>query len=291
MRLKHSAILAVMAMFAFFFTPCWSSPALTASESLRSIHFSHKIQNTTDASLQNIAFWLHTPLKHMANQRLINLEINYPFELITDEFGNQIAHIQWRNLAPFDAKIVQVQADLKMSPTPIPEPLDRPEGFLGSEKFIETQAPEIAELAQKLKTSQPTDTAKKIFDHVSRNLKYTGYIRNARGALWALKNKQGDCTEFMYLFIALCRACGIPARPIDGVVMNQNGVIHPTDFHNWAEFYASGAWHIADPQRKVFMTNASDYISFRIIGDSNKNPVEIHRRFRFSGGAVKITMN
>ena len=50
---------------------------------------------------------------------------------------------------------------------------------------------------------------------------YVGYIKNDRGALYALKTKEGDCTEFMHLFVALCRANKIPARCIGGYVQRE----------------------------------------------------------------------
>ena len=44
-----------------------------------------------------------------------------------------------------------------------------------------------------------------IFQWVSQNVKDDGYSAKDRGALYALTNRKGDCTEFMYLFVALCR--------------------------------------------------------------------------------------
>ena len=49
----------------------------------------------------------------------------------------------------------------------------------------------------------------------------------------ALKTKNGDCTEYAELMIALCRAKGIPARIVNGMV-----VVNATNpRHNWVEIY------------------------------------------------------
>jgi hypothetical protein len=42
------------------------------------------------------------------------------------------------------------------------------------------------------------------------------------------------------------------------------------DYHNWAEFYYKGRWHLADPQQKIFMNDkaASAYIAYKIIRPS-----------------------
>jgi len=66
------------------------------------------------------------------------------------------------------------------------------------------------------------------------------------GALGALKQKIGDCTEHSDLFVALCRAKGIPARICDGYIMNPNKGVTPR--HMWAEFYSKRlGWIPVDP--------------------------------------------
>ncbi|MCO5165652.1 MAG: transglutaminase-like domain-containing protein [Planctomycetes bacterium] len=61
-------------------------------------------------------------------------------------------------------------------------------------------------------------------------------------ALEILRDMQGDCSEHCVLFVALCRAAGIPARRCSGYVClgTQWGA------HAWAEIWV-GAWVSADP--------------------------------------------
>lgn len=106
-----------------------------------------------------------------------------------------------------------------------------------------------------------------------------------------MRNKQGDCTEFMYLFAALCRGNGIPSRGMGGYICRENTILRPNDYHDWAEFYEDGAWNIADPQKNVFMQNQFHYIAMRIVGESSINPMEEFRRFRFEGDGLIVKMN
>ena len=122
-------------------------------------------------------------------------------------------------------------------------------------------------------------------------MQYTGYSPKDRGALYALKKRKGDCTEFMHLFAAISRASGIPARGIGGYVCNTNMILRPSDYHNWVEFYEDGAWRIADPQKRVFMENQSHYIAMNLIGESTKNPMGRFHRFRFTGDGLKVKMS
>ena len=50
----------------------------------------------------------------------------------------------------------------------------------------------------------------------------------------ALKNKQGDCTEYSELMMAYCSALNIPSRFIEGKALQANSAV---SFHNWVEIY------------------------------------------------------
>ncbi len=104
-------------------------------------------------------------------------------------------------------------------------------------------------------------------------------------------NRQGDCTEFMYLFAALCRAREIPARTIGGFVCTGNAVIKPGDYHNWVEFFDGRFWRLADPQRKRWLKHGSHYIAMRVIAETPGDPLAGFHRFRFNGEGLKVRMN
>jgi len=266
---------------------------IDASESFalnRYIQYSFSLQNTGNMLLPDSEFWMYAPV-HNASQEILSIKANYQYQLTSDRLGNQILHFSFHNIPPFGTKIITIQAQLLIYQSPQSTISDNLEIFLKHEKYVESNSQEIINLAKKLQASENIKTTKNIFKWVSTNLTYTGYIMNDRGALWALNNQKGDCTEYMYLFVALCRANGIPARGIGGYVYNKDSVLHPSDYHNWAEFYLDGAWNIADPQKDIFMDNYSHYISMRIISESPENPMGNYHRFRFSGDGLKIYMN
>jgi transglutaminase-like putative cysteine protease len=126
---------------------------------------------------------------------------------------------------------------------------------------------------------------------VADNLRYAGYVKNARGARYALAHQKGDCTEFMALFVALCRADRIPARGIGGYVLKNSSIVKPAGYHNWAEFYHDGVWHAVDPQNNVFMPSLTEYIAMRIIGDPANSSLPAFSRFGFKGHGLAVRMN
>jgi transglutaminase-like putative cysteine protease len=149
----------------------------------------------------------------------------------------------------------------------------------------------LTRVAAGLRSKRLIESAEKTFQWVISNVKYSGYTRNDRGALYALRKKEADCTEYMYLFAALCRANQIPARGIGGYVCTQNAVLRANEFHNWVEFYDGKVWRTADPQRKVFMKDESHYLAMTIIGESALNPLAGFHRFRCAGNGLKVRMN
>jgi transglutaminase-like putative cysteine protease len=61
-------------------------------------------------------------------------------------------------------------------------------------------------------------------------------------ALSTLKSGEGDCNEHSYLFVAMARSVGIPARVNVGVAY-LGGSFY---YHAWPEFWA-GDWFTVDP--------------------------------------------
>ncbi len=111
--------------------------------------------------------------------------------------------------------------------------------------LINYKSPEIAAKANEITEESKNDLerVKKIFDFV-QNLNYE-YNGEERSASWALKNMGGDCTEFSFLFIALCKASGVEARPVWGWLPKDNSKVS----HLWAEVYL-GEWYSIDPTEK-----------------------------------------
>jgi transglutaminase-like putative cysteine protease len=134
-----------------------------------------------------------------------------------------------------------------------PETLNNLDRYLAARKFWEANAPEIKKLAGELKTVQ------NIYNYVVHNLIYDyGRVteRPQRlGALETLKNKESAiCMEFTDLFIALCRAAGIPAREVNGFAYTNNPKLRPLSLkqdvlHAWPQYYdqEKKLWISVDP--------------------------------------------
>ena len=86
--------------------------------------------------------------------------------------------------------------------------------YLAPSPKIESRSPKIRKLAKEIGVDQKQAWKKveTIYDWVRENVKYQN--GPLKGALAALKDGTGDCEELTSLFIAICRAAGIPARTV-----------------------------------------------------------------------------
>jgi hypothetical protein len=102
-----------------------------------------------------------------------------------------------------------------------------------SERYIEADHPLIIQQAQEIVgiEENPYINARSIYDWVREHM-YWKPVGGLQGALFALQNGYGECGDYSALFCALCRACGIPSRPIVGFWASSGKPCHV-----WAEFY------------------------------------------------------
>lgn len=257
----------------------------------RQIQYSFTLQNVSNQTLKKAEFWAHAPVRQTAYQKCEHLNVSHPYELLTDAHGNQSLYFKLPDMPPFATVIISVKASLALSDTPNRLPGIHPTDYLNPEPFCESTAPEIVRHAASFGSSKSTAVEESFFNWVASNIHYAGYVRNERGALYALTNRQGDCTEFMYLFAALCRARAIPARTIGGYLCRGNKVLTPGEYHNWVEFFDGRLWRLADPQRKIWLKESSHYIAMRVIGEAPHDPMAGFHRFRFAGEGLKVKMN
>jgi transglutaminase-like putative cysteine protease len=126
-----------------------------------------------------------------------------------------------------------------------------PERSLGiwkaGETYLEKEDPEIKEAAKGLVGADDLATVRKTMEFVVAKLDRRGYDPRDHGAVAALRAGGGDCSEFSDLFVALCRANGIPARICEGYAVTRPAE-NDTAKHTWAEVYFPDmGWVAFDP--------------------------------------------
>jgi transglutaminase-like putative cysteine protease len=147
--------------------------------------------------------------------------------------------------------------------------------YLRHEKYIERDSMVVKRVAEGFSRE---NYLRDVFTWLPSNIKDIGYVAEDKGAEFALTHKWGDCTELMYAFVALARARGIPARGVAGFVMDQDsGVMRSSSYHNWAEYHDGRRWVIVDPQKKVFDSDYSQYVTYRYFGEGAEQSLSASR--------------
>ena len=258
---------------------------------LRRIQYGFTIENSSNKLISDSHLWVFAPVKKNSRQLCRNIEASYPFKIEKDEDGNQALHFVLNKTPPYGSRIINITAEVETFHHLEKKDDSCVREFLEPGINIESEDPEIIMRAKAFKTEDPIQTTKRIFEWVSQNVLYERHSGVRRGALYALRKLKGDCTEYADLFTALCRATDIPARTIGGYVCPQDMVLKALDYHNWSEVFLDGAWHIVDPQRKIYQAGDSDYIATHIIHSSTNLSVPVFDKYYISDPLLNIKMN
>ncbi len=104
----------------------------------------------------------------------------------------------------------------------------------------------IQEIAARLRTNRtnPYRIAEAAYAYTVDNLAFALGLSD-RSPLAGLASGYGDSYTYALLFATLARAARVPARPVGGVLVTDDGHAYP---HFWAEFFLSGlGWVPVDP--------------------------------------------
>ena len=122
---------------------------------------------------------------------------------------------------------------------------DEVASYLEPSLYVQTEDEAIEELARRLRGSERNSwrVARRlqqwVYDHMiprSTNVRF-------KSSLEVMADMEGTCSEYTVLFLALCRAAGVPARAAAGFLASGTGALV---LHIWAQVYV-GAWIDMDP--------------------------------------------
>jgi transglutaminase-like putative cysteine protease len=261
--------------------------------SSRRVRYAFTAQNQSAAVLEQPAVLVHAPVRQTSTQRVDALSCTQPSLVEVDLFGNQTLRVRLEPLAPYATRVVTVDAELMLSDPPRAEalpPLLR-QSYRVAERYVETTDPRIQALIPRLKSDTATHTARNIFDFVRRGLRADEYRGIERGAAGALQERAGTCADHAYLFTALMRAAGYPARAVGGYIGSDSAMLRAHDYHTWAEFYDEGTWRLADPHQGRFMREPARYIAMRIVSSQAPGSLGANQRYAATRAGLLVSMN
>ncbi len=249
--------------------------AKTDNSSLnRKVQIAVKVTNTGSETAKAIRVQLPLISADSPYQQTVQETFNQKVEKIeTGENGSRIAHILINSIAPGQSENIIVDYVLNIKPEGGLAASSNTElqQYLQPSNKIESNNPDIVAKAEQITASAEGElaTVNAIGTYVSSHMKYNlnSPYKN-KGALSALKNGEGVCEDYATLFVAMCRASGIPARQVNGFAdpkltgaswnSNSQSVSLQGYRHAWAEVYVKDmGWIAVDPTFKIYPQEGS----------------------------------
>jgi len=196
------------------------------------------------------------------NQTLLN-DISYnikPTKIVTDQWGQKTALFQFKDINP--GQKISIQATTTVETYNVryflyPEkmgaltdiPKDIKEKYLQDDEKYQINSDVIQNVIKEVVGNEknPYWIMREIHQYLIGHLYY-----NMDGA-WdtaptVIKNGHGSCSEYTFVFIALCRAAGLPARYV-GSTWDRKELAYMDDvYHRWVEVYLPNyGWISTDP--------------------------------------------
>jgi len=224
--------------------------SLSENEIQISFDMDYIINISGDVSNVNIISII--PRDYKDRQRIINSEYSLEPVRIFDDGLNTYAEFNIDNpVSGFEINIMdeiilsQYGLDTAFSAGNKDFDIGNLDNYLRPEQYIESDDEDIKNTARSFEGEDLYALVSAIYGYVMDNMEWIVYVPEDVGAKAAFMEKQGDCTSYSDLFIALLRAYGIPARMIEGYTINTSDL---SEGHNWVEVYFNDiGWVPFDP--------------------------------------------
>lgn len=222
------------------------------------VEFRWALKNRLDRPLENVRVYIPVP-ESCAYQEIERLEWVMPDKAVArkqvkDRFGQTIAEFMVAGLAPQALVEVGFTCRFKLKSG-------------GKISLDSRRAGTLADIPKEIRTLYTSDL-KGVYDLESSEIRtasanvtkphrslvdqvlaihdLVGTMQYKRDTSWdsaavVLARKTGSCSEFSYLFCALCRAAGIPTRFVGGTTCrlskSTTGPFTDDVYHRWVEVY------------------------------------------------------
>jgi transglutaminase-like putative cysteine protease len=292
--------------FVVILTLCLAAPSSVLAQAriakpadANRVSFTLSFRVTAKKGTDKVTVTALVPKNIENRQKIVKIKYSQKPESEFEENGNKYARFVLNNPVGVQVIKAEVEAELYRNDLStagkrrhVSESEEKLAAWLKSEKYIESDDKQIKQAAKLISGADEVDTLRNIMAFVNQKVRYSGFDEADHGAVWALQQGKGDCTEFCDLFVALCRAKNIPARVCEGYTVNEVEKAD-TPKHGIAEAYTRKyGWVPFDPLH-VFRKNAGfDALKpvFVYLGNQRNDTVLENYHFsayRYFGTAVE----
>lgn len=223
------------------------------------VNYIYTIHNFGPNSVKDYNVYFACPSSR-TNQVIKNIKFNTDnVEFIKDKWNQIIAKITLKELKPLQNAELEMEVEAEVSSiryfiyphkiTTLENLPDSVKIYLRDDDKYRINDPVIVNVVKNITESEknPYWIARKLYNYVIDKIEY----EMAGGwdiAPTILKRGTGSCSEYTFVYIALCRAAGIPARYVGSIAMRGDEVSIDNVYHRWVEIYLPNyGWIPVDP--------------------------------------------
>lgn len=243
------------------------------------VEFSHELRNFGPDALPGADIYLAIPGDEAGQSLSAPPRFEpEPAARLKDQWGQPVAVFHFDDLEAGKTARVRMTAELtahRLRWVIWPEkvkplsrlPADIRRRYLGDSPKYRLEDPAIRAAAKEAVGSErnPYWMARRIYRFIHQRMHYE-MVGGWDVAPKVLARGSGSCSEYSFVFIALCRAVGLPARYAGSLVVRRDAASYDDVYHRWVEIYLPGyGWVPVDPSRGDKDTEAARAEGFGLI--------------------------
>ncbi|MEW5795974.1 MAG: transglutaminase domain-containing protein [Candidatus Zixiibacteriota bacterium] len=227
------------------------------------VDFLHQVRSFGPDTLKTLDVYMALP-ESFANQDLLSTVEFSPTvtDVLTDKWGQKVAHFRFDDLGPDQFTELRMTVSANMYETRFfvfPEKVGRLDEIpkaIRDEYLVDDTKFDIGSntIRQAVQDAVGVETnpywiARRIQQYCVDKLEYER-VGGWNVAPAVLERGNGSCSEYTFVYIAMCRAAGLPARYAGAIVVRNDDASYDDVFHRWVEVYLPGyGWVPVDPSR------------------------------------------
>ncbi len=224
------------------------------------VTIAHDIINFGPGTVIGLDAYLALP-KNRSTQEIRSIDYSRPPDgRLTDRWGQDVARFRRESLKPGERAVSKMRVRATIYDVMyhlFPEkagsladiPADVRARFLADDDKYRLKDPVIQAAVREAvhDPDNPYWIARDIYDYLRLKMEYKR-IGGWDIAPTVLQRGSGSCSEYAFVYIAMCRAAGLPARYVGSVVARGEEASFDFVYHRWVEVYLPGAgWIPVDP--------------------------------------------
>jgi len=225
------------------------------------VNLTYQITNFGPGKVKKLNAYMAIPVNRIT-QKITDSIVYEPTytDIITDKWGQKTARFELKDIQAGEQRNLLMKVRVNtyevryfIFPDKVGKLADIPEEiskiYLEDHEKYQITHPVIQNAVKEAvgEEENPYWIARNIFDYLREHM----YYEMAGGwntAPTVLERGNGSCSEYSFVYIAMCRAAGLPARYVGSVVIRGDDAAMDDVFHRWVEVFIPGYdWIPVDP--------------------------------------------